>query len=202
MGRRPDVNGRELVVRAALRLFAREGPDAVSIRAINREAGLGPASVHYHFGTKDALIDALIERHAVTVVRDILERVTALSGETVRARDVIEVFAVPYWTLLATNPEGWQWIRLVGWLMSSQPERVRAAQVDALVVETARRCFPDNADAEIAQTLEMAFQLLISHLTMRPRGQKLDSVEDDAAFSRLLAFLSGGVREALESVRV
>lgn len=197
MGRRPDVNGRELVLRAALELFSREGPDAVSIRAVNRKAGLGPASVHYHFGTKDALIDAIIDRHSPTVVRDILDRARMLRHGEVTPRAVIEAFAVPYWTLLATDPEGWEWIRVIGWLMSSQPERVRAPEVDALVVEAAQRCFPAASASEVNQTLRMAFQLLISHLTMRPRDRGLGAIEEDGAFSRLLAFLSGGLREAL-----
>jgi AcrR family transcriptional regulator len=63
MGRRPEIDGRELLLDAALRLFAEQGPEGVSIRAVNREAGLGPASVHYHFGTKEALLDAALHRY-------------------------------------------------------------------------------------------------------------------------------------------
>ncbi|WP_347352777.1 TetR family transcriptional regulator [Intrasporangium sp.] len=199
MARRPDVNGRELILKAALRLFSREGPDAVSIRAVNREAGLGPASVHYHFGTKDALVDALIERHAVTVVEDVLERSRTLQHGEITPRAVIEALAIPYWTLLATDAEGWEWIRLIGWLMSSQPERVQEPEVDALVAQAVLRCFPDANPAEVDQTLQMAFQLLISHLTSRPHhGRRLGNFQDDAAFTRLLAFLSGGLRETLQ----
>ena len=38
VGRRPDIDGRELILEAALRLFAEKGVEEVSIRAVNREA--------------------------------------------------------------------------------------------------------------------------------------------------------------------
>ena len=56
MDRPGGRDGKQLLLSAALKLFATHGIDAVSIRAVNREAGLGPASVHYHFGTKEALV--------------------------------------------------------------------------------------------------------------------------------------------------
>lgn len=47
---------------AAERLFAERGIDAVSLRAINIEAGYSIAALHYHFATRDGLISALLAR--------------------------------------------------------------------------------------------------------------------------------------------
>ncbi len=47
---------------AAERLFAERGIDAVSLRTINAEAGYSVAALHYHFGTRDRLVGALLER--------------------------------------------------------------------------------------------------------------------------------------------
>ncbi|MDX6741315.1 helix-turn-helix domain-containing protein [Actinocorallia sp. A-T 12471] len=47
---------------AAGPLFAEHGYDAVSVRAVNKAAGMNPAAVHYHFGSKEALATALLER--------------------------------------------------------------------------------------------------------------------------------------------
>ena len=74
MGRRRDIDGRQLILAAALKLFAAQGVDAVSIRAVNREAGLGPASVHYHFGTKDVLVDAVLRVYGDTVISAVKAR--------------------------------------------------------------------------------------------------------------------------------
>ncbi|WP_168159978.1 TetR/AcrR family transcriptional regulator [Steroidobacter denitrificans] len=46
----------------AERLFAERGIEAVSLRTINAEAGYSVAALHYHFGTRDGLIRALLER--------------------------------------------------------------------------------------------------------------------------------------------
>jgi AcrR family transcriptional regulator len=47
---------------AAERLFAERGIDAVSLRTINAEAGYSVAALHYHFGTRDGLVRALLAR--------------------------------------------------------------------------------------------------------------------------------------------
>ncbi len=47
---------------AAIRLFALHGVDGTSIRAVTRAARLNPAAVHYHFGSHDQLVRAVLER--------------------------------------------------------------------------------------------------------------------------------------------
>ncbi|WP_255794363.1 TetR/AcrR family transcriptional regulator, partial [Mycobacteroides abscessus] len=51
------------LLNAAERLFAERGVDAVSLRAIMAAAGTNVASVHYHFGSKERLIEALLDRY-------------------------------------------------------------------------------------------------------------------------------------------
>ena len=86
MGRRPDIHGRELLLEAALKLFAEQGVEGVSIRAVNREAGLGPASVHYHFGTKEALVEAVLHRYGDTVIDGIKARAKEIAQPRNRHR--------------------------------------------------------------------------------------------------------------------
>src|SRR6476646_6905580 len=59
-GNRQGTATRAKLVKVAERLFAAQGVDAVSVRAVNAAAGLGPASVHYHFGSKDDLLSAVL----------------------------------------------------------------------------------------------------------------------------------------------
>src|SRR4051812_43123301 len=47
---------------AAEQLMAKAGVEAVSVRAVNALAGRNAAAVHYHFGSKEALVRAAIER--------------------------------------------------------------------------------------------------------------------------------------------
>ena len=62
-------NARDKILETAERLYALHGIDGVSIRQINSEAGQKNGSaVHYHFGSRDGLIDAILALR--TGVRD------------------------------------------------------------------------------------------------------------------------------------
>jgi len=60
-----DFTGRAAIRNAALRLFADRGPDVVTVREIATQAGVSPALVVHHFGSKDGLraeVDAFAAR--------------------------------------------------------------------------------------------------------------------------------------------
>jgi AcrR family transcriptional regulator len=50
-----DLTARATIRNAALRLFAERGADAVTVREIATQAGVSPALVVHHFGSKDGL---------------------------------------------------------------------------------------------------------------------------------------------------
>jgi AcrR family transcriptional regulator len=52
---------RELILTATAQLIGREGWDAVTVRKIASAAGINPALVNYHFGSKDDLMLAALE---------------------------------------------------------------------------------------------------------------------------------------------
>src|SRR5436190_3123295 len=93
---------RRRLIGASERLFAEHGIDAVSIRAINHAAGLGSASVHYHFGSKDALVEAVLFEHGLGVRERILDRTRTLAAapEPPTARQLVEAIARPYLDLV------------------------------------------------------------------------------------------------------
>ena len=61
MGRRPTID-REGLLDAADRVIAKGGVTSLTIDAVAREAGVSKGGVLYSFGTKDALIEAMLER--------------------------------------------------------------------------------------------------------------------------------------------
>jgi AcrR family transcriptional regulator len=50
------------LVDAAERILEREGPSALSLRAVAREAGVSPAAPYHHFKDKDELVSAVAKR--------------------------------------------------------------------------------------------------------------------------------------------
>lgn len=78
-----DLTARAIIRNAALQLFAEQGPDAVSVRAIASAAGVSPALVLHHFGSKAGL------RQAVNTYA--AERIDVLINES--EESVAELFA-------------------------------------------------------------------------------------------------------------
>ncbi|RIK56223.1 MAG: hypothetical protein DCC57_03735 [Chloroflexi bacterium] len=58
----PDVRTR--VLQAARAVFGREGFAAATVEQIAQEAGVGPATIYRHFGSKEALVQAFIQASA------------------------------------------------------------------------------------------------------------------------------------------
>lgn len=76
-GRRPGrTNTREEILAAARTLFAQQGYDGTSVRAIATEAGVNPAMIHHYFGAKDNVFAAAL----AFPVDPTTVRTTVLSG--------------------------------------------------------------------------------------------------------------------------
>jgi AcrR family transcriptional regulator len=60
-----DKCTKEKILDSAEKLFSRDGYKGTSMRAITGKAGVNLASVNYHFGSKKALLDAVIKRRLV-----------------------------------------------------------------------------------------------------------------------------------------
>jgi len=91
--RRPPA--RQLLLTAAARVFARDGLEGATTRAISREAGVNEVTLFRHFGTKEHLIEAVVGSafgHAATPAR---------GGRNLRA-DLVS-FARRYEALLVAN---------------------------------------------------------------------------------------------------
>ena len=93
-GSGPDTRSRLLAT--AIELFARQGLDAVSLRAINTAAGARNASAaHYHFGSKLGLVEAIFEQVDAQIdpsVRVALDDIEARldAGRPVSVREILE----------------------------------------------------------------------------------------------------------------
>lgn len=64
------LDTKERILDAAERLFAQHSYAGVSLRTITAEAGVNLAAVNYHFGSKDALLQAVFLRRAKDLNRE------------------------------------------------------------------------------------------------------------------------------------
>lgn len=88
-----DLTAKAQIRDTALRLFARDGFDAVSVRRIATEAGVSPGLVLHHFGSKAGLRQA-VDEYVIASFDDLVgqpteeEVVAALEGEDTRGLDL------------------------------------------------------------------------------------------------------------------
>ena len=57
-----QIDTPEKILATAEIMFADQGYHAVSLRSMTREAGVNMAAIHYHFGSKQALLEQIFER--------------------------------------------------------------------------------------------------------------------------------------------
>jgi AcrR family transcriptional regulator len=114
----PDT--KERILDAAERLFARNGYHATSLREITAAAEVNLAAVNYHFGSKEALLEAVIVRR-LTPLNEIrggqleaLLRQSASAGERPACRDVLRTFVEPTLRLRQQGSATEDYIALIG----------------------------------------------------------------------------------------
>src|SRR5260370_13816403 len=104
--------GKERILDAAERLFARHGFYGVSVRDITEEAGVDVALVSYHFGGKRELFTAVFQRRAELLNPErlaMLEEVrrAALPGVPT-LEDIVIAFTYPLLERSARGGPGWK----------------------------------------------------------------------------------------------
>jgi AcrR family transcriptional regulator len=90
---------RALLIRAAERRFATDGVSGAKIADIVRDAGQGnDSAVGYHFGSRQGLLRAIVERHLAA-----MERRRELPAEDAALRDLVGAIVEPTAALLVTE---------------------------------------------------------------------------------------------------
>jgi AcrR family transcriptional regulator len=189
-------SAREKLLDCAERLFAEHGLEGVSLRAINAEAGLSPAALHYHFGTQKALVEALLERHMPALMERRRQLLDALDDrpEPPTTRDVLSALIQPQVELLVEGGEpALNYMRLIHRLQADGDLDPRfviqrwPGGIDRLVPQL-RKANPSLPLALVQLRLGLAIDVMLSSLAHgpAPAGGGLE-----AHVSALLDFLTG-----------
>ena len=89
---------RERIIEAAETLFAAEGYDAVSFRDLTGAAGVSLSAIHYHFGSKEAVLSEIFARRASLLTRrrlDLLEAARRYQGAKLSLESLLDAFLRP-----------------------------------------------------------------------------------------------------------
>ncbi len=94
-----DADTKSKILEAAEQLYATKGFAATSLRTIIKEAGVNTAAVHYHFGSREGLIEAVFARRAGPINEERLKSLRALEerhgSDSIPPESLIEAFVGP-----------------------------------------------------------------------------------------------------------
>jgi AcrR family transcriptional regulator len=124
---------------AAERLIGEHGIDGVSLRGINAEAGSNVAAAHYHFGSKEGLVRAVLDRRMAVLAEQRYEMLAPLEDDpTPTPAQVAEVLVRPILALsghetgtryvrflAALDRSGGEWLHILDEAFAPQSERLR-----------------------------------------------------------------------------
>jgi AcrR family transcriptional regulator len=155
---------RERLLTVAERLLLESGYDSVSVRAINTAAGMNPAAVHYHFGSKDALVAALLEERLVPAWLGALEELEARrrDGWVPAVAELADVVLTPL-AGLAADPVGRLRLHLLARVVLAGHRLDWTSRWFSLTpwIDLLRAAEPELTAREAAERWMLAFQLLL-----------------------------------------
>ena len=129
------IRTRAALVEAASEVFAEHGVFTASLVEVTRRAGQrNRGAVHYHFGSREGLLVAVLERHADFLAEregELLTKARAAPGNDLTS--VLEAIVRPAVELAEAGPSGGQYLVIVGQLVEANDH------LDDSVVEALRR---------------------------------------------------------------
>lgn len=200
----PDL-GREAILDAAERLFAERGIDAVSLRTINATAGYSVAALHYHFGTRDGLIRALLARAQPPMLacRDrLIARLRTMADPPLEG--IVEALVAPLTVALFDNrTDGTYRLRFLARLYFDRSPWMAGVVEDALGIfmPLLRRALPGLDENTLKRRWALASELAAHAIANAPElqaragGRGLIGQATLERFQReLVRFIAGGLR--------
>ncbi len=199
---------KEQILDAAERMFAENGIHAVSLRTIIAEAEVNLAAVHYHFGSKDALVEAVFERRVGPVNEarlEWLDRVEAEWDGAPPVEEVVRALVTPAIQLAMDPVRGQTFMKTCGRFYTEtgdhlQPffERLFSKIIERYVAAFQRAC-PELPSVELLWRIHftvgvMVHTLLDSERLRRISGGACDPSDVEAVVERMVHFASSGMK--------
>ncbi len=89
---RMRIDKEELIYSAALKVFCTEGIDGATMQEIAREAGLGRATVYYHFPSKKVILREILINTLDSFFKDFLANAKDIKSESSLHERIVEHF--------------------------------------------------------------------------------------------------------------
>lgn len=177
---------KQRLIDAAERLFARDGVQGARIREINELAGqLNPSALHYHFGSRMGLVEAILERFQSSIDVEVAANLEQLEAGG-REPDVHEIVGAVVEPELAAleSQSGRDCVRIIPQLLPTLSANLRAGGVaDPATIQSRRilgllddrmaaLALPDRVRRERLVTYALVFTTML--------GERAHVIEQDS----------------------
>ncbi|PWT97859.1 MAG: TetR family transcriptional regulator [Terriglobia bacterium] len=198
------MSTKQKILDTAERLIAEQGFAATSLRQIISEAGVNLAAVHYHFGSKEDLLDELITRKAEAVNQERHHRIDRCEAEAgsqpIPVEKLLAAFFEPMIEAGTRNP---QFVKLMGrlygeGLIPALIEKHFQAILNRFV-EALHRSRPELSEGELLWRMQFTFGAMsqaVCGWDAFPPGFEMrkDPADFRLVMRRLMTFLIAGLR--------
>ena len=176
------------ILNGAEQLFAREGFRNTSLRSLTQLAEVNLAAVNYHFGSKDALLQAVVERRLLPLNEIRIEKIEAVleqakkRGEAPNPAELLRAFIEPTLEFRNSSPGADDFISLIGRSLSEPDATVRNCFLKLvlptfhLLFEGLREALPQLSSAVLLTRLQFIMGTMSHVMSM----ETLVSLNDPA----------------------
>ena len=201
-----EVTTKNRILDTAEQLFATQGLAATSLRAIIKEADVNTASVHYHFGSKEGLIEAVLKRQAAPINDERLAGLDRLEQErpdgVVPADALVKAFVAPaIRTHFKRSAKGHFIPQLFGRAISEPDEKLRVIIRDifrdVIIRYTAAfaRALPHLSQQEVQRRMHLMIGAMVFTVpvpTVHAKDHVRTGGNADEMIGRVVGFVTAG----------
>jgi len=201
---RPPADGvdqRERLLDTAVACFSRDGIAGTSLRQLARESEVTPAMLHYYFGSKDRLVEAVIAERLMPVLDGLRSHLGSAQGKD--AATLLRTLVRGFFATIENHP--WLpplWVREVLCDAGQLRDLIVTRVAPQLPVPVVRQLTEAQARGEINPDLDprLLFVTLIG-LTVFPfaaapiwrQALSATDIDSDRLLDHTLAFLTHGI---------
>jgi AcrR family transcriptional regulator len=211
---KPQHETRTRILDAAEELFMQHGFEGTSMRQLTSRAGVNLAAVNYHFGSKDALIEAVLRRRLDPMNAARIAALEELENESRASAPeaIIRAFVGPSLRMIEDARSGGRnFIRLLGRTYTDPAKGIRAliGQMYAPAMErykrALQRALPQMPADELVWRMHFMFGTLAYTLAATDTVQLIAGCKPEDRYDarlleeRLTAFLAAGLHAPLKT---
>lgn len=190
---------KSLIMDTAERMIAEHGLNGVSNRAILSEAGVNSAALHYHFNSREGLIEAIVVRYGRIPTKRRLQMIRELenAGHSPSLQEIVDVLVDPMVFLLEEKGEaGRRFLRFLARLHSDRTTLDRDVEykynpeISARLRAWTRAACPGISEDERQLRVTMVANTMLQTLSSADfMAEEWGSDEPDAQLERFVAQL-------------